>query len=560
MYNINTGASVGNSGNTKIRFGENGFIAVQTGTYQAQWLRPFNPNTSEHVVRQLREATNDGLNLGVSAVQEIAANVITPQAMVEGEVMIPESFNSRRFRIMCRVFEEHPFFKGATTQRIFYGYSDHCDAALQAGLMDPKMRVYFNSETIVAESIINTPNGPQTQAKIIGSNQIISPVNMVGGDNGMFAKPSSFLIRPEDNFNKMQTRAVAQNLQQNGLIDVKIDAEYDHRTMVGEGGSFKYSMRKDTSPVRYLSSSLSAYQHARKEYNSSTHDTDDILFNRGTDSNEVLFGEAAAMCRNSSITNNTFLQILRDHTGYMEQGYVTWGELQKLFPELCHPTVARFSMDDGRSIRKVSHAGQSQNWNGADYTSIGASLLAQTIPSIMMDTFFRQVSFAVTNGNGPNEYLFEIHPKATASIINGIDMRPYIIELERRIKVDVLHNITRGNQLPFKISMISDLAGESIIDISIGNEAVERFVAPTFADSLFSPVITRNHQLSGNIANDITWLVKKVIDGDNDVSNVNQFATGQGYQQYQHPVAQAAQFNPQAFNGVSNNVADLGLL
>lgn len=558
MQNYNAGAQSGFGGSTRIRFGEHGFIGVQTGTYQAQYLRPFKGNASQAVVNQLREATNDGINLGVGAVQELASDVITPQAMVEGEVMIPEQFNSRRFRIMARVFEENPFVRGSTTQRVFFGYSDHCDVTMASGLIDPNMRIYFNSETIIAENIVPTAHGPQTQAKIIGSNQIISPVNMVGGSNGMFAKPSSFLIRPEDNFNLMQTKAVAKNLQDTGLIDVKIDNSYDHRTMVGEGGSFRYSMRKDTSPVRYLSSSLSAYQHARAEYNSTMHDTNDLLFNRGTDSAEILYGEASTVCRNSSIASNTFLGILREHTGFMERGFVTWGELTGLFPELLGSQCARFAMDNGQSIKKVSNAGQSQRWDGADYTSIGASLLAQTIPSIMMDTFFRQVSFAVTNGNGPNNYELVIHPESTASIIRGIDMRPYVVELERRIKIDVLNNITRGNQLPFRISMISDLAGESIIDISIGNEQPERFIAPTFADSLFSPVITRNHALSHEIANDITWLVKQVIDGDGPSMQQQQ----QVYTGYNHPVAPSAQFNPQAFNqtGAAQNVADLGLL
>lgn len=554
MTNFNMGSQSAFSGNTKIRFGQGGFIGVQTGTYQAQFLRPFKSNASASVVDQLRDATYGGMNLGVAAVQELASEVITPQAMVEGEVLIPDTFNSRRFRIMARVFEEHPFVRGTTTQRVFFGYSDHCNVTMQSGLVDPDMRIYFNSETIIAESIINTPNGPQTQAKIIGSNQIISPVNMVGGNNGMFAKPSSFLIRPEDNFNLMQTKAVARNLEDQGMVGVKIDTSYDHRTMVGEGGSFKYSKRKDTSPVRYLSSSLNAYQHARKEYNSSMHDQDDILFNRASDSSEILYGEAASVCRNSSITSNTFLGILREHTGFMERGYVTWRELSGLFPELLDNQCALFSMDNGQSKRKVSHCGQSQAWNGADYTSIGASLLAQTIPSIMMDTFFRQVSFAVTNGASPNTYELVIHPESTSSIIQGLDMRPYVMELERRIKVDVLNNITRGNQLPFRISMISDLAGESIIDISIGADAVERFIAPTFADSLFSPVITRNQELSGIIANDITWLVKQVIDGDSPPA-VNQIYTG-----YTHPVAQAAQYNPTLLTGAANNVANLGLL
>lgn len=555
MFNINQGATVGNK---NVRFEPNGFIAVQTGTYQAQCLRPFKSNTNQAVVSALRQATNDGLNLGVAAVQEIASDVIVPQANVEGEVLIPHGFNSRRFRLMCRVNESHPFIQGTTTQRVFFGYSDHCDAS--ANYLPDDMRIYFNSETIIQESIVPTPHGPQNQARIIGSNQILSPVNMMDGHNGMFSRPSNFLIRPEDNFNLMQTKAVAKNLEENGLVDVKIDQAYDYRTMVGEGGSFKYSMRKDTSPVRYLSSSLGAYQHARSEYNDTMKDQDSMLFNRGNDPTEVLFGEAANMCRNHNVQSNTFLAILREHAGFMEKGYVTWGRLKQLFPELADPQVAKFAMDDGRGVSKVSHSEQSQHFRGADPTSIAVSLLAQAIPSIMMDTFFRTVSFAVTNGQGPNEYIFEIFPNGTTSIVRHLDMRPYVQQLERRIKVDILNNISRGNQIPFKISCHSDLAGETIVDISLGIDPIERYVAPTFADSLFSPVITRNQELSNEIATDITWLVRNVIDSDTMQPNGNH--QSQIYTPYQHPVAPAAQFNPNAFNntGASNNVANLGLL
>ncbi len=556
MFNINSGASVGNS---QVRFDPNGFIAVETGTYQAQGLRPFKSNTNEAVVSALRQATQDGLNLGVAAVQEIASDVIVPQAMVESEVMIPYGFTSRRFRLLCRVNESHPFIKGTNTQRVFFGYSDHCDVAIGGKELPDEMRIYFNSETIIQESVIPTPHGPQTQARIIGSNQIISPVNMVGGQNGMFTRPSNFLIRPEDNFNLMQTKAVAKNLQDNGIVDVKIDTSYDYRTMVGEGGSFKYSMRKDTSPVRYLSSSLGAYQHARSEYNDSMRESDTLLFNKGSDPTEVLLGEAANMCRNHAIQSNTFLGILREHAGFMEKGYVTWGRLKQLFPELANPAVTRFAMNRGESVRKVSQAHHSQAFTGADNTAIAVSLLSQAIPSIMMDTFFRSVSFAVTNGHGPNEYVFEIFENGTQSIIQNFAMLPYIQQLERRIKVDILNNISRGNQIPFRISCSSDLAGETIVDISLGSDPVERYVAPTFADSLFSPVITCNQNLSNEIANGITWLVRSVIDGDS--RQAPQIDMSKAYTPYQHPVAPAAEYNPQAINnGAQNNVANLGLL
>lgn len=560
MINLNMGASIGGSGNTRITV-EN-MIAVQTGTYQKQYVRPFKTSVNDNVINGLREVTRGGLNLGAASVQEIACDVITPQANVEGEVNIANGMNCRRFRILLTVNESHPYIDGTTTRRVFYGYSDNCDASLN--YLDPQMRIYFNSETIIAEAIRNTINGPQREASIVASNQIISPMgpDQHGQGNGLFARASSFMIRPEDNFHLMQTNIVAQNLNSSGMFPGMVDTSYDNRTMVGEGGSFKYSMRRDTSPTRYLSDSLAAYSHAVKESKDSVINTGD--FNDGTTSKEVIYGEAAAACRNHNIHSNTFLAVLNDHSGYMEQGYVTFGDLQRMFPEMKNQSgfdCVQFSLDNGRSIRKVTNAEDSQVWSGADYTSIGASLLAQAIPSIMMDTFFRSFSFAVTNGQGNNNYLFEPHPDACKAIVSGIDMRQYFQDFQRRLSVDVLNNITRGNQLPFKISMYSDLVGDSIIDISIGGGPVERFIAPTFADSLFSPVITRNREQAGEIASDLTWLVSNVIEGD---QKPKQIYTGQhqgvnnNFSEYHHPVATPAFLSntPQG----NPNVVDFGLL
>lgn len=559
MINLNMGATLGGSGNTRISI--ESMIAVQTGTYQDQYVRPFKPTVNDTVINQLRDVTRNGLNLGASSVQEVACDVITPQANVEGVASIANGMRCRRFRILLTALEANPYIDGTLTRRVFYGYSDNSDASIN--YLDPNMRIYFNSETIIAEAIRNTVNGVQRQASIVASNQILSPVEANGNaGNGMFARASNFLIRPEDNFNLMQTKLVENNLNQSGMFPGLVDTSYDHRSMVGEGGSFKYSSRRDTSPTRYLSNSLSAYSHATKEAKDSTINASEY---GDSVAREEIYGEAAAACGNHKIQSNTFLSILNDHSGYMEQGYVTFGDLCRLFPEMKNTdgrSVTQFSMDDGRSIRKVSQAGDSQIWSGADYTSIGASLLAQAIPSIMMDTFFRSFSFAVTNGQGNNNYVFEPHPDACKAIVSGIDMRQYFVDFERRLRVDVLNNITRGNQLPFKISMYSDLVGDSIIDISIGNGPVERFIAPTFADSLFSPVITRNRNHAGEIAHDITWLVSNVIEGVQSNTPIYTGNTGNlsgaVFSGYQHPVAQPAFIhNTQQGN---SHVANLGLL
>lgn len=560
MINLNMGSTIGGNGNTRITV--ESMIAVQTGTYQDQFARPFKANVNDNVIRGLVEATRGGLNLGAAAVQEIACDVITPQAEVEGQVQIANGMQCRRFRILLVVNESNPYIAGTTTRRVFYGYSDNSDASINH--LEPKMRIYFNSETIISEAIRQTVHGSQRQASIAASNQIISPMGPDNGSqgNGLFARAHSYLIRPEDNFSLMQTNTVANNLNSSGLFPGLVDTSYDHRSMVGEGGSFKYSMRRDTSPTRYLSDSLAAYSHAVKESRDSIINGGD--FNQDCATKEEIYGEASAVCRNHNIHSNTFLSILNEHSSYMEKGYVTFGELCNLFPEMTNRSgrdVTQFSLDDGRSIRKVSHAQDSQVWSGADYTSIGASLLAQAIPSIMMDTFFRSFSFAVTNGQGNNNYIFEPHPDACKAIVSGIDMRQYFQDFQRRLSIDVLNNITRGNQLPFKISMYSDLVGDSIIDISIGGGPVERFVAPTFADSLFSPIITRNRDLAGNIANDLTWLVSNVIEGDQKQSPIYTGGGMSGNNQqstYQHPVAQPAFLNTTQQG--NPNVVNFGLL
>lgn len=531
-------------------------VLVQTGTYQEQMLRPFEVRVTDQVISSLQRATNEGRNLGVSAVQDVATDVIVPVSQVEGSVGIQNGWSMRRFRGMMKVYEEHPIFKGTLTQRIFFVYTDNSDAS--SNFLDPNMRIYFNSETVISESIRNTVAGPQRQALITGSNQIVTPVDMVGGQNGLYSKPTAHLIRPEDAFSIGQTMHTINRLQTTGVYPGQIDRAIDHRTMVGEVGAYQYSHRRDTSPVRYLSDTLGAFHHAVQE---GQMEADPGMF--GAANMEVTLGEAQSHVANSDIHKNSFLALLKERCGYMERGYVTFGDLCREFPETQTSEVTTFSMDNGQSIRRVNYAEQSNHFKGADYTSIGASMLAQTIPSLMMDTFFRTVSFAVTNGPVRGQYLFEFHADNSRSIIDGINMIQYVREFERRLYTDALNSISRMNEVPFRISMSSDLAGDSVIDISINNEEVVRFVAPTFSDSLFSPVITRNDALPGQISNSLMYLVQKVIPNNTQTGAVDFMNQGQPQQQqnymvqgYTHPTAPAATMQ----SGAQQNAVDFGQL
>lgn len=541
MFNGMTGM-----GNPNVRIGN--LVLVQSGTYQEQHMRPFQMNVSNDAINALHSATRGGMNLGVSAVQDIAGTIVQPTAMTEGAVGIcGDGWQSRRFRGMVRVHEEHPIVKGTATQRIFFIYTDQCDASM-GNLLDPRMRVYFNSETVIAESVKQTPMGLQKFAKVVSANQIVTPVDMMAGSNGLFSAASSHLIRPEDIFSIGQTGAIVERLQNSGRFNGQINRMHDHRTMVGECGAYQYSHRQDTSPVRYVSNTLSAFQHSVREADMLS---DDQFGNVAANSKEHLYGEAQSYAANTNIHANSFLAILKERANYMERGFVTWGELCALFPELVQQHgCAQWSMDDGRSIRKVNFAEHSMHFHGADMTSIAASTLAQTIPSLMMDTFLRHVSFAVTNGDMPGQYRFEFHGEGVKSIMEGVDMRPYLVEFERRLATDCLNTISMNNQIPFQLSMSSDLAGDSVIDISLQGESIIRFVAPTFTDGLFAPIITRDAAKASKIANDMLFLVSEVVPNAPKAGALQAMAQGAGMHDqfmvtpYNHPVMPAAAYNP----------------
>lgn len=484
------------------------FILSQTGTYQEQTIRPFETTVASDYLTELETVTRGGTNLSASAVQGVASKIIHPSGTPEGVASIREGWRSRRFRFLMRVEEVHPFNPNERVQRVYFGYTDNCDVSTNH--LDPDMRIYFNSETIFRDYVRPTPNGLQKTTRVEGSNQIVSPIDMANsGTSAFYSAPTAFMIRPEDIFLKNQTDHIAEKLQQTGVIG-HTSVRYDTRAMAGQGGSYKYSRRRDTTPSRYLSDTLRAYKHGVEE----TALSGEEGFGGGTDM-ELVYEHAQSQVANQDISASTFFSVLKDRAGFLERGYVTYGELTQIFPETVpyktHGGCTHYALDDGRSIRQVSYAEDSEHWNGSEPITIAATTLAQIIPAVMMDNFIRSISFAVTNGHGLGNYIIDFHGETLRGIVDGVPLGPYLQEFERRLIFDALNAITHNNQVSFQLGMSCDLAGDSIIDISLGTEPVRRYIAPTFSDSLFTPVVTNDYSRQDKIASDLIFMLQNAI-------------------------------------------------
>lgn len=475
-------------------------LMSETGQYLDQFYRPFETNIQGEAIRALTESTRNGQNINRHSMSDLAGTILTPSADVEGNVRIAEGWKMRRFRFILTIKEGSAFQRSGDVTRVFYGYTDHCDTSLGQHL-DPNMRVYFNSEVVMHDRYIDTPNGMISRPVVMTSNQII---NGYSQDEMMGTNNLIHTLRPEDIFSRAESSAVVNRLASTGEFGDEVDGRFgpgglqvnDTRSTFAIGGEQKFSNRHDSSPVNYLVRTFDGYRQALNA-NDDIQDTEDLM------------GQASAAIANSFIYRNEFLNTLRSRSNYSAQGYVTYGQLCQIFDGI--DQVNRVAMNDGRSMRSLSNGTDSIAWNGRDSTTIAASLLAQTVPGIMMDCMMTNVQFQAVNGHGYGNFNVIINPDSVFMVVQGMDPSHYIQRFIDRLSVEVLIPISQNNAIGFNLSMGTDVIGESVIDINIDGQGHDRFVAPTFADSSFTSLVTSDSSRQGKISNDLTYLVQNVI-------------------------------------------------
>jgi hypothetical protein len=481
------------------------FLLVQSGTYTEQMIRPFETNVARGLRDALTEATQGGLNVGISAVEGVAGDILRPQFTTQGEAHVVNGWRTRRFRFMMKVLEYNPAEPHQQIKRIFFGYSDAADLS-HTGRPDPNMRIYFNSETTLSCTYETSPQGGYWNVRPIGSNQIVSPVDMANapGVTTAFGHNTNFLIRPDDIFYHGHSQQAVEKLRQfgnfgNGPVEI-----LDQRSTVSDGTMYQYSRRHDASPSRYLHKTLLGYQHAHKE--------NVMEGNFGYDK-ASLYREAGSRIANDHIHKVSFFQLLKTQAGYMEKGFVTLAELSSIFPEVSSEQVTPPpGMDTGQSIRRVNQAEDSEHWRGSNEITVAASSIAQILPAIMMDNLLRYVAINVTNGHGPGNYRMSFADNnSVRAIEDNLYLAPHLAEFERRLGVDLLNVITRNNQISFELSVGCDISGDTVIMLRLGAEGPIRWVAPTFVDSLFTPVVTNDRERADKISTDLLYLLDEVI-------------------------------------------------
>jgi len=466
------------------------FLIVQSNTYNDQMARPFTTNVDQMMVNQFKEASHGG-NYTAGALAGVAGAIIRPQAESSTNIAIPNGWDQRRFRFNMEVELMSQF--GASIRQVLTGYTDYPGATNDGQGMDPNMRVYFNNSITLQSSVQMSQFGNVETMRVADASHVLFP-NAGRRFSGSEVNMQS--MRPEDVMAAISTQALA---------DPNV---VDFRTSMGTS-DIKKSRRGNALPAEYMAKTITAIDQAHR-------------LSESVSDHVSVYENARNDVRESLVSQDVFLAVLNQHTQYRYNGFVTYGELCTLFPEI---ESVRTMLMPGKTQQAamVPGRGGSEFWHVPTNETVIATILSHSIPAIMMDCMLTKIVFLATNQtlNGQPD----VQIRDAGSFTTGVDMGPYLERFQRRLVTEVLSDITRNNMFGINIAMTCNILGDTMVQVALnGGHAVD-YVTPSFCDSLTAPIITSDPLGLTTIAHDVELLYSNLTGG----APMNQYSPQAGH-------------------------------
>lgn len=474
-------------------------LFVETGTYNDMVLRPYQTNLDSNVVKQFQEVTNGGTAINSATLAGVANQFIRPTAQAQNSISIDHGWATPRLRFIIDI--QYQTALGPSVRKILQGYTSHVGIGSN-GFIDPNMVLYFNNVTTLRQSEIMTPHGLMSTNVVSEANQLLrgnyTPSFLDNNDS------ITWTMRPEDVFKTMGRLSL-------GNTDVA-----DLRVSFAES-PLKKSKRKNNSASHYVSDIMGCY---------------DKTFNAVEMDNTLDYSESMNMAggltkEDGMYSDPFFNELLLKTSNFTQGGFVTYGELNALSPELDQ----RAKFIPLKNVTKSSsnpfephRTGQTEHWHGSNNETLWATILSHSIPSIMMDLMLTRVAFMATNQTINGEYVIKILD--VNSFAEGINLNPYIDQFLTRLKSEILKGISSNNLIDFNITVMVDVLGETRLTLAIAGGPPIEFATPSFCDGLFSMLLTNNSDQITNNAFDLQTLSDNMSVSNAGQQNYSSFSNG----------------------------------
>ena len=277
----------------------------------------------------------------------------------------------------------------------------------------------------------------------------------------------------------------------NAMYELHNHQLYDNRTLAAPNTA-KVSTRRNDVPSNYLSRVLDGYRQGvlKSDYSTSQHN---------------VYDKAITSVSEAAIDTNPFIRQIMNIKTFGSASSFQYKDLLSLDPTV--PARTTFARNSGARLKDMHVAGSTQEWVGYDRETQIASILANAVPSLMMDSLLGHISFFSTNDNPLSQHI------TTIIGMDGIvdaDLTTNAQLFIQRMATEVLKDISYDSQILYHISVDASIMSETSIRISLEGKPAVPYVLPSFCDSLISPVVG-NSNSQQILTQDLGIIVEQVI-------------------------------------------------
>lgn len=470
-------------------FETNGAIPMPIRPYEMDY------RSKGTLINDLAEATDVGRSIDNVRMARHASGILVPSTR-SIKSNVAGGWNERR--LMFAMAIEVGGNSHMEDIRYITGYTENNEMSVASGQVKfpNDMRLYFNSIAKIQLSEVSVRGGRAVQPTVKDNNLMLSRSSVAMDRSGPTRRHKPSLMRPYDVFARAGSNTVVNRMQDTFSDNTNINV------VTGTFGSeTTLSSRRNNNSSNYLASALSGYMGARASSldnasHSGFYGDDDVNHNHNT----------SARLQESQLSDDVLFDTMKRFSEITEQGYITWGELQRMCPEFDPdrqlPVVTWESRlkSTSRKYREADSSQRNYMSGVADYNSsvsftqtttesLAALMISQSLPEIMISSVYSKIDGLVIDTHPalgePDVYLGMPHP-----FFDKVPIQYGARYFEDQIRHVVLPNISRNGSLHIQAHINANVDQDIEVWISVDGGPEEYFVYPTWGEHVLPPVMT----------------------------------------------------------------------
>lgn len=442
-------------------------IYIPMGAYLPVFNRPYTVNASKAAIDTIVDKLHDTKSgkITPNIVNGIANDIIAPSAVGYQTPIDSNWLSTKKFIFLLKV--KVIDMTGVEITSYIQGYTDY-DGITNTGNIDANMVHYINNVIETTTMVINTPLGILRKEKLYK----IYNVFFNNGVNELFTQRPTDVL---ENIGLMNYTAM--------LGDTNNVSSYLTSAYINSFDKKSVSSSVDNNiTTSYLSNILTAgiLDHKNKEIHVNSYE----------------ISEASPMetrLPEPSINDNRFLKYLSRVGGF--NNYTSNAFNFNQLVNLDSTIFSRFKIFNitknyvDPNLQATPEVGD--YWHGQDPVTLKAYSLIENSVSLALKYGFNKLYFTASNMTNPTGFA-EVFITNFNSFINLEEHDfNYLLEVfKSKFVSDIFLNESSSGVLPLHMEVFIDLLGTTKINLSYAGYPSNWYTIPTFANSLFSPILS----------------------------------------------------------------------